>query len=70
MLSTVAVQLRVPPPLLDIAMVWLAGLAPTVVLKVRRVGIRPIVGGTERVVADTIPDCADSLPAASYAETV
>jgi hypothetical protein len=43
-LSAVAVQLRVPPPLFDIAIVRLAGFVPTVALKLRLIGESDIVG--------------------------
>ena len=42
--SAVAVQLRVPPPLLDIDIVWFAGFVPTVALKLRLVGESDIMG--------------------------
>ena len=42
--SAVAIQLRVPPPLLDIDIVWFAGFVPTVALKLRLVGESDIMG--------------------------
>lgn len=40
-----AVQVRVPPPVLVMVMVWAAGLAPTVVVKARAVALNCIAGG-------------------------
>src|SRR5579859_432963 len=40
-----AVQLRVPPPVLVIVMVWAAGLVPAVVVKLRAVGPNCMAGG-------------------------
>jgi hypothetical protein len=47
---SLAVQLRVPPPVLLMRKVWVAGLAPPCVpVKERFVGLVPIAGGTGAV---------------------
>jgi hypothetical protein len=44
---SLALQLRVPPPVLLMFTVWLAGLAaPCVAAKARLVGLAPMAGGT------------------------
>src|SRR5579859_1093290 len=40
-----AVQLRVPPPVLVIVIVWAAGLVPAVVVKLRVVALNCMAGG-------------------------
>ena len=48
---SLAIQLSVPPPVLAILKVWVAGLAPPcVAVKVKLVGLAPMVGGTGAVV--------------------
>jgi hypothetical protein len=45
-----ALQLKVPPPVLLMLTVWVAGLAPPwVAVKERLVGLAPMAGGTEAV---------------------
>jgi hypothetical protein len=44
-----AVQFSVLPPVLVMFTVWFGGLPPVVELKVRAVGLRPMVGGAVRV---------------------
>ena len=45
---SLAVQVKVPPPVLLTLTVWVAGLAPPwVATKERLVGLAPIAGGTE-----------------------
>jgi hypothetical protein len=45
---SLALQLRVPPPVLLMFTVWLVGLAaPCVAAKARLVGLAPTAGGTE-----------------------
>ena len=55
--SVVAVQLKVPPPLLAIAIVWLTGFVPWRALKLRLVGVRTIVGAGNMTVRVTLIDC-------------
>ena len=43
------VQFKTPPPEFDTATVWFAGLVPTVGLKLRLVGLKPMTGGAVTV---------------------
>ena len=44
---SLALQLKVPPPVLLMVRVWMAGLAPTCAVKDRLVGLAPIAGLTD-----------------------
>jgi hypothetical protein len=47
---SLAVQLKVPPPVLLIVRVWVAGLDPAWAVKEKLVGLAPIAGATGAVV--------------------